>query len=148
LPGRVRLCLPAARGRAHRLEHVRNRLAAMDGVDDVKVNPDTGSVLVLGRGARIDRLKQFALHEGLFEIEQMAPELKPVVDMLAGHVQEVDDALRRVTGGRVDLASAAIIALAAVALVQVARGEIAAPAMTLLWYAAGTAMMARAARSS
>ncbi|MGE5502949.1 MAG: HMA2 domain-containing protein [Actinomycetota bacterium] len=148
MPGRVRLSLPAARGRPHRLDQVRRQLSDMEGVDEVRVNPDTGSVLVLGRGARLERLKQFAVREGLFEIEQLAPELKPVVDVLSGHVKELDDGLRRATGGRLDLAGAAILALAGVALVQVVRGEIAAPAMTLLWYAAGTAMMARSARPS
>jgi hypothetical protein len=142
---RVRLQLPGARGRPQHLEQVRRRLAEVEGVERVTVNPDTGSVLVSGP-VEVSALQRFALDCELFELEGAAPELKPVLDELAGHFNEIDGKLKEISGGRLDLASTVVLGLGTVAVVQLIRGQIGAPALTLLWYAASLAMMARVAR--
>jgi ribose/xylose/arabinose/galactoside ABC-type transport system permease subunit len=48
--------------------------------------------------------------------------------------------------GRIDLASAAIVAFAGLAVVQLACGQVGVPALALLWYAVGAARMAQAGR--
>jgi hypothetical protein len=143
--GRVRLRLQGARGRPQRLEQVRRKLTELDGVDHVHINPDTGSVLVQG-SVGIEALGRFAMQSGLFALEGEMPELKPVLDEVMTHAATADAELKRLTGGRIDLASAVVLSLAGLALVQLIRGEIAAPALTVLWYAASLALMARVGR--
>lgn len=144
-PGRVRLRLPAARGRPEVLDGIRTGLSQLPRIDDVVVNPGTGSVLVRGTVA-LEDLAAHSLRHGLFEIVAALPEMTPLIDDLLDQVGAVDVRLRRLTRGRFDLASTALLTFTGLALVQMMRGRVAAPALTMLWYAVGAVAMARAGR--
>ncbi len=144
MPGRVRLRLPSARGRPERLEHVRSRLAAQRGVTAVNVDHRTGSVVVEGEVA-LQALGALGEAEGLFSL--VPPQmLKPLAEDMMRGVETVDSRIRFITHGRVGLLSALATVLVAVAAVQLLRGRVGAPAVTLLWYAFATVMMAQAGR--
>lgn len=145
-PGRVRLRLPDARRHPDRLEHVRRHLSALEGVDEVRVNPETGSVLVLGTVA-IEKLAAHALRQQLFALRTEAPEVGLLLDEVIAWVGRISDGTRRLTGGRLDLATVTALAFAGMGLVQLVRGRVAVPAMTYLWWAVGAAVMARTQRA-
>lgn len=129
-PGRLRLRVAGQRGRAAYFETVRGRLELEPAVRAVQVNARTGSVLLYLREpvnwpqllARVAQLDLFRLVRapapGASTRRVQAPQVP-------GRLAELGTT------------SSAVLALAllAGAAVQSWRGQIAAPAVTLVWYA-------------
>jgi cation transport ATPase len=46
VPGRIRMKIPSAKGNAELLEEIRKTFSAVPGIEEVQVNPDTGSVVL------------------------------------------------------------------------------------------------------
>jgi hypothetical protein len=140
-PGRLRLRVRSKRGDAAYFGRVRDHLSQCPGVRQLQVNPVTGSVVV-HHSLPLEGLLGFGKANGLFEIEETPvggpPPLARVSDAFAGLSQR----LERATAGGLDLATLAFAALTGAALVQLARGNAGAPAVTLLWYAATVVLLA------
>jgi hypothetical protein len=105
-------------------------------VERLQVNAATGGVLMetvhaLTLGEALD----YAEQNGLFRVGTAAAGLRARAAQSLGRV---DEKIRTMSGGELDLAGLAFVSLAGAALVQILRGEVLAPAATLLWYAAGT----------
>jgi hypothetical protein len=106
-------------------------------VQALEVNPSTASVLMRHpKNLALEPALDFAQREGLF---CRAGEGQARLRQSArNEVRRIDSQLRQLTAGEVDLAGAAFATLAGCALYQLLRGEVLAPAATLLWYAAAT----------
>jgi len=141
IPGRLRLRVPSARGRPERLESLRRRLAAHQGVRDVRVDARTGSVLVLGQIAW-DALHHIGEEDGLFALVPPAA-VRQVEDELLQSLERVESGIRGLSGGRFGLLGGTVAALVALALVQLLRGQTGTPATSLLWYAFSAVLTAR-----
>jgi hypothetical protein len=136
--GRLRLKIPEKRGDDGFFGTVRERLSGWDAVQAVAVNPLTGSVLVhfadpaalVAENAQKNDLFAVA-YEEMTEAEVEAP----LIERAARGFAAADAAVRRWTAGGADLRGSLFVALLAGGLYQLARGNIAAPAATLLWYA-------------
>jgi hypothetical protein len=107
-------------------------LSAAPEVERVDVNPITGSVLVHHRG-ELAALFALAGEHALFELSTL-PE-RPQ-DLLRQQASALDAQLQELTGQSLDLRSAALALLMTVGVVQLLRGQFAAPAVTVFWYAA------------
>ncbi len=46
VPGRIRMKVPSARGNPAQLEEIKKAFAAIPGIEEVAVNPDTGSIVL------------------------------------------------------------------------------------------------------
>jgi copper chaperone CopZ len=147
LPGRVRLRVPSLAENPAGAALVREKLPAIQGVRSVKLNPATGSVLIVYRE---DEVRPELLFTAVVRLMNLDAELQrmplPVV------TRELREALGRAnrmvydrTGGLIDLWSAGLILLAAIGIQRVlAQGMRAFPAgLTLIWWGLATLLGGR-----
>jgi hypothetical protein len=131
--GRLRLRIPERRRDGAFFGRVRQGLAGWPGVVGVEVNPVTAGVLIHFTGAPAHLLAH-ARNDDLFRLVDQRAEPAALVDEIREGAMNVDRMLRHLTGGG-DLRTAVFLALLAGGIYQLFRGNIAAPAATLLWYA-------------
>ncbi len=137
-PGRVRLRIPSRRRDSVFFAEVKMAVEGWPGIGEVRTNPRTASVLVLFSDAAA--ALAHAHNSDLFEIREAEPPSpsQPGVP-LAYRAQEKARSLSRwleqFTGGRTDLRSLLLLALVGAAAYELHRGNIRAPATSLLWYA-------------
>jgi len=133
---RVRLRIPSRRNDNAFFTRVVASLRTCPAVAELRVNPATASVLILHpNGVGLDAVREHASSHGLFALPEDAGRMNVVYSVLHG-ARRVDEALRRLSGGDVDLRGLAFLALLGTAMLQLARGQVLAPAATLGWYAA------------
>jgi Heavy metal associated domain 2 len=130
--GRTRFKVPARRRDEEYFSIVERELRSAPDVVGVEVNPITGSVLVHHRGP-VEAVCGFAEKRQLFQANA-APD-RPH-DLLRQRASLVDSQMRHATGHSLDLRSLALVLLMGIGLVQLLRGQFAAPALTVFWYAA------------
>lgn len=139
-PNRVRLKVPARRHDETFFRAVERRLAGWRNVERVEVNPATASVLVHFSDPAALVGEAMNGNNDLFRIVAAQAEGNGSDRPLMAHLQETvavaDGSLRRWTGGALDLRTAIFATLLIGGLQQLVQGNIAAPAATLLWYAA------------
>jgi hypothetical protein len=137
-PGRLRVRVPERRGDVAYFTRVLESLASCPGVEGLRANPTTASVLILHRDDP-STVERYAAEQGLFAVAPPVPP-RPTADELSlalgGLTAEIDARLHRLTEGRVDARGAAVLAITGAALLQAGRGRLLPPAGTLLWYLA------------
>jgi hypothetical protein len=133
IPGRVRLRIPSRHGDSNYFTLLHKKLAALDGVQLVVVNPSTSSLLIR-HSLAVNRLIEYAKAKNLFEVTPDRPSA-PVSDIISGHARSVEQHLRALSFGRLDLSSLGFLVFLCLAIMQIIRGQFLAPATTLLWYA-------------
>lgn len=138
LPGRVRLKVDGRRGDRDWFDAVALELALVETIRSVEASPLTGSLLIHHEGP-LERLVDELAGRGLVRVETLEPREVPLPHRLAERAAAVDAGLRRATAGELDLRGAALLGLLALAIVQAARGQLAGPAVSLLWYASSLA---------
>ena len=147
MPGRVRLRVPSLAENAAGAALVREKLPAMQGVRSVKLNPATGSVLIVYRE---DQVRPELLFTAVVRLMNLDAELKRLPQPVV--TRELREALGKVnrlvydrTGGLIDLWSAGLILLAAVGIQRVlTQGMRAFPAgLTLIWWGMATLLGGR-----
>lgn len=124
IPGRVRLRIPDRRGDAGFFNRAVAQLSGWPGIDSVRANPMTGSILVHHAGESAGWLSQ-ARAEGLFE----AIEPSRAVALRAASA-----GVTRPLPSPLDVAATG---LAAAGALQVARGQVVGSASENLWNAYG-----------
>jgi hypothetical protein len=127
LPGRVRLRFAGKRGDAAFLTACADEIRTLPGVRSVETGATACSLLILHEGP-FEPIGLEAVSRGLFVLGDEQPEPSADVAALAAAVPPMLAA----AGG-----------LGALALLQLSRGAILPPAITLLWYAASLARRAR-----
>lgn len=145
--GRLRLKIPEKRGDHGFFASVERRLSGWDSVRRIETNPLTGSLLVHFTEPEA-LFAENSLKNDLFRVavEDLAENLLgdllgeaapavPLVERAMQQMRELDQALRSGSGGGADIRTIAFLALLGAGLVQLIRGQVSAPAATLLWYA-------------
>jgi hypothetical protein len=136
--GRVRLRVPSRRGEPAYFRALGEALSAHRGVLAVEANPLTAGVLVRhAPELPLEALARLGRESALFDLTPSVASHPPAGKLLASRFRDADQALGDLTGGAVDLRSLGFLALVALALLQAARGQILAPATTLLVQAFG-----------
>ena len=135
IPGRTRLRILGRRGDRAFFAELTERLSASRGVRSVRANPLTGSVLV-HHDADVPALLMEAAANGLGDLVELALTCPPVAHRLREDAVAADQAIRRVTGGELDLATVAALGLVAMAGFQLVWGRRPASAVSLAWYGA------------
>jgi hypothetical protein len=131
IPGRARLHVPDRRGDAAFFAQLAGAVRGIEGIERVEVNPRTGSLLLHHNGdlepilERVQAARLLRLGE-----EPAAGTL--LTAKLRAQLRELSGTLVRASGGQIDPRSAAILFFLIAGLVQLARGQIFAPATTLL----------------
>ena len=130
---RARLRLPSLRREREALEKLAHAMVDLPGVYSVEANPLTAGILIRYQGD-FGAISKGALEAGLFVIEDPQPG-PDVMNGLRGRMRNVEAMLRRGSAGSIDVNTAAFLFFSLVAMVQLARGRIAMPAFSALWYA-------------
>lgn len=143
-PGRARLHAPAIRDRPAEAARLAQAVAAIPGVSSVQARAATGSLIVFHTG-EWDAVAA-ALAEALGgEIgETPPPTAGQALETISHALESLDAAAVRTFGGRTDLSELAFLGLVGAGAVQLARGQVFGPAVTLL----GQALALAAARRS
>jgi hypothetical protein len=137
LPGRVRLGLAMPLPERTVLGARAEAIAALEGVESVEIRLSTASMLIRHQGD-FEPIAARLAETGLAVILPEMPQ--PAFDPIRQTVHKlgsVETALRHATGGAMDLRKALFVGLVGAGLVQLARGRIAGPALTLFGQAAG-----------
>jgi hypothetical protein len=139
-PNRVRLKVPAKRHDEAFFRTVEQLVAGWRNVQRVEVNPVTASILVHFSDPAALVHAAINGNNTLFQIvypeQQEHGSAPPLLARLQGTAAAADSSLRQWTGGSIDLRTAILAAFLVGGLQQLVQGNVAAPAATLLWYAA------------
>ena len=130
LPGRVRLRPSGTALTADELTHLTEAIARLPGVIACIGRLVTGSLIVEHEGD-FARIAEDAAAQALFALVE-APAPKPVGLMAEEGLTYADLRLRELSNGQFDLRSALGTLILGLAVLQLARGQIVGPAMTLL----------------
>jgi len=144
MPNRLRLRIPDRRHDTAFFDAVKSRLSKWGSVERVAVNPTAGSVVVHFSDL-VDLLAEHSARNDLFTLADADPRLldgameSSAGASLAEQVRQgfaaVDRTMRRWTGGQEDSRSLIFLGLFGAGIVQLLRGNMTAPAVTLFWYA-------------
>lgn len=133
-PGRYRLRVPQGRGDLDFFETIADSLSVLEGVLSVQANPKTASVLILHEGLDIDVLTH-SLGDRI-TLDPDAPYVAPSrLNASVKGLNELDAWIARISRGGSRVDSVLFLLLVVSGLVQLARGQVLAPASSLLWYA-------------
>lgn len=138
--GRIRVSLDRPLPPRDRLEALAKALAAAEGVEEIEIRPQSGS-LIVRHGGDYEMVSTALARAGLLIEVGSGPShpVDPIQETL-GHLTTADATLQRWTNGRVDIWNAGFSALVAAGLIQLARGRVAGPALTIFGQAATLAM--------
>lgn len=129
----MRIKVPERRHDRSFFTTAQQRLAKRDSVTCVEVNPATGSILLYCSDSRA--LLQELEKDGAFVIVERLPGETPSLDGVRRQLHDWESQIQRWTGMRRDVRVYVFFALIVSAAYQLARGNIFAPAATLIWYA-------------
>jgi hypothetical protein len=133
--GRLRVRVPGRRGDVEYFTRVARELSQVASVTRVECNPATGSVLVLHDGGSEDALFRSAEAGGLFTLGAAAGGAATLAQNAGAGLHVLDRWLRDATRGDIDLRSLILGAFVTMGVVQLSRGHVMGPAVTLFWYA-------------
>jgi Heavy metal associated domain 2 len=137
MPGRMRIRVPSKQRDPAFFRTIEEQLAKCGGVHEVRTNPLIGSVLVLYSGDPMS-VVLYAQQNGLFVLAPDNQITRPVSERILERVQALDQRMRAVSDGTIDLNSAAFVALSCASIIQFLRRSVWPNGITLLWYAANT----------
>ena len=133
---RLRLRIPSRKGDSEYFDLLQNKLANISGVETLKINPSTSSVLIVHKGNGAD-LIEFGKQNNLFALEEdKSPSYHNALTKgVVGGFNFLNNIIKKIFKHELDVPAIAFIALISVAIYQIARGNFRAPAWyTALWY--------------
>ena len=146
VPGRVRMKIPSAKGNTELLQQISETFAVIPGIEQVTVNPVTGSVVLHYYVERHDEFHgRFRDHHGHVQsappptqIDEFANKIEEEAEFLARNSEsaravvdfckKLDQEIKKATGNSVDLKI-----VFAIAIIGVTVFEIGATAATPVW---------------
>jgi hypothetical protein len=141
MPGRMRVSLEHPLPDRDMLASLAERLAAARGAEEIEIRPQSGSIIVRYQGDYEDLVASLR-HAGL-QIEAPPARTEAPKDPIEASVRKIaaaDTAIRRWTGGRTDVWGLSYALLVLTGLIQLGRGKVAGPALTVFGQAATLAM--------
>jgi len=153
VPGRVRMKIPAAKGNPELLKQISETFAVIPGIEEVKVNPVTGSVVLYYDTDRHDEFHgtfrgHYEAHGGSpagngahgadTELDKLTSSIEAEAEFLASHshtaravvdfVKKIDHEIKRATHNNLDLKI-----VFAVGIIGLTVFEVGATAATPVW---------------
>ncbi|MFN3324193.1 MAG: HMA2 domain-containing protein [Bryobacteraceae bacterium] len=132
--GRIRFRIPSKRGDQGYFSELERSLASCQGIASVRVNPTTGSVLVLHH-ASPDAIVSYAHERSLFQPATVLMKVEKITESICAPFLDLDSRIQRLSEGRLDLRGSAVLGLAALSVAQMLRHRVWPAGGTLLWYA-------------
>lgn len=143
LPGRVRLKIPQKKGDFHYFDRIAESFAQCPGITQLQLNPPAASILICHRtDIAFHVIAEFAETKRLFSLTEKPEDYVPITipnlpiaTLTSVGLNRIDEALLGFSQGRLDGRSLLFLALIGLGIHQFTRGNIMAPAASLLWYA-------------
>ncbi|MCF8470922.1 MAG: hypothetical protein K9G30_09075 [Parvibaculum sp.] len=130
---RARIRMPQLRRDRDACEKLATAATALAGVSSVEASPLTAGVLIRYRG-NFGEIAEEAAKAGIFRLAAPTPE-PALMAGLRAQVGKLNEKLKQGSTGTLDINTAAFMLFGAVGIVQLARGRVAMPALSALWYA-------------
>jgi hypothetical protein len=112
-----------------------DKFTGISGIDEIEINPLTGSVL-FKHGGNGEEIIDFMKKHGIFEITVKSPRPPSVHKGASSIYQQLDGLVHSFSNGSTNAGGLAATALLAYGVMQISRGNIAGPAWyTAFWYA-------------
>ena len=138
VPGRARISIPSMKGHGAYFESVKKAFADVPFFERIGVNTLTGSVLFMGEKITLEAISEEASSRGLFQLHVIKKDGGPagLQQRVSDSFKNMDRAFTQFTGGELDIAGLAFLALVIAGIYEIGRGNFAAPAWyTAFWYA-------------
>ena len=145
---RLRIKIPAKKADATFFSSLRELLCGYPGIDQVQVNPVTGSVLLLHR---IDAaaLTQLATRFGLNQPQSLTHRKATLHQRVIASFRHWDEQVKAVFSGELDIPSLAFLSLIGAGVYQLSVGNFIAPAWyTAFWYASSIILSVQSTNGS
>jgi hypothetical protein len=136
-PRRLRIKIPSKKGNSSFFSTLLDRLAKCPGIEDIRVNTQIGSALILYTGDT-KAVAEFAKNNELFHLNPGSPPRKTFFVNVADTFRAYDKELKQISGGEVDIPSLVFVSLLISGIWQIAKGNLGMPAWyTAFYYALG-----------
>lgn len=138
MKGRVRINIAGIETRKeHYLNELSQSLNQEFNYRSIRVNRVTGSLLLEDPGLDLDAVVRHGSENGLFRMNARADQVPVTVARVARtQVNRIDDCIRKLTGGTLDMPGSVFVLLIVHAMREIIRGELAIPSwFTALWFA-------------
>lgn len=134
---RLRIKIPSKKGDKSFFASVQEKFSKPDTGEAIFVNPDTASVLFLGRFTA-KHIAEMAQKAKLFKLKTTTRRRETLLGGLKDMFRTIDKRLLKVTGGELDIPSLVFLGLISHGVYQFARGNFTGPPWyTAFWYALG-----------
>jgi hypothetical protein len=141
--GRVRIKIPSRKGDRAFFSVLKDKLPELSeipGIQQIEMNPTTGSVLVIHqldlKAGDLTIIAGYLEQMDLFKLGATDSPGTSISQNIAGTFQEANQQITDFTRGEVDLQSLGVLGLLGLGLFQISRGQVMIPAISALWYAA------------
>lgn len=135
ISGRARLKIPSKKGDFHYFKSLKEQMPECSGIETVEVNPVSGSVLIV-HTSDIEQIAEYARSRNIFDLKNNRPDPVNLRHTVSKTFKDINGKIKGITGGDMDIASAAFLTLLGLGIYQISRGNFAAPAWyTAFWYA-------------
>lgn len=131
----MRLRIKEKRRDPQYFDEVRRQLDTLSGIDEVRINSNTGTILLLHRQQSYFQLEAQLRQLNLFDIIDGPEPVPSALAPVSEGISMIDKAIAGGTGGSVDLRALAYIALVGFTVRQIMRGQVLGPALPMLWQA-------------
>lgn len=135
-PERLRIKIPSRKGDREYFYSLQDKFADIAGVETLKVNPSTSSVLIVHNKSNGVDFIEFGKQQNLFTLEDKSASYHSTLTKgVVGGFSFLNNIIKRIFSHELDIPSIAFITLIGVAIYQIARGNFRAPAWyTAMWY--------------
>lgn len=133
--GRSRIRWGGKRAERAAVREVAERVKALEGVQGVVSRLTTGSIIIEHPGMEWPALAQQLSDSVGLSLVKEGEVIPSGMELVRQGLDGADDFLRHVSDERLELRGLLFSLLVSLAITQMARGRIMAPASTLLWYA-------------
>jgi len=134
---RLRIKIPSKKGDISYFSNLRDQVSKWPDVEEVTVNPQIGSALIVYTGKTTDVL-QLARENELFRLKKVGLGRTTLFESVADTFRVYNKNLKQITDGEVDIPTLVFLSLLISGIWQIARGSVAMPAWyTAFYYALG-----------
>lgn len=134
--------MTAKRHDAAYFARVRESFSALRGIQAVEVNPRTTSLLLI-HNLDANAISDFARSKSLFEMTSAGPSEADPIPQQVFSLQALDQEIRERTGGATGFWGVVFLTMFGIGMSELIKGNIAAPATSMLWYALGALLIAQ-----
>jgi hypothetical protein len=135
MPGRARFRVAGKRNDQDYFNAIADRLRETPGVTTVDTNARTGSVLVHHNGALEEIVQEIFGNSELGKLVDFVLTAPPIAHRLRSEIRVLDNAVKRLSGGDLDVGTVASLGLLGLAAIQLVFGMQVSGSVSLAWYA-------------